>query len=99
MKKATSLQIIAINDLLKEHLEKNGEYVNYKPGWNDVKIAAAVSDEITRSSVERLRHQLYGNLKKAPIPKGRYALQERLETLESQMATVMKVLKDLGASV
>jgi hypothetical protein len=85
MRKATTQEIIQCNDKLKEavFVREDGT-CEYKDGWDDEKIAKAISADMSKLSVAKIRQEMFGNLRKDK-GKGEFgAFKKRLETLEAQ---------------
>ncbi len=87
-RRTTTLETVAIADMLKQHLEKTGPNLcKYKDDWTDDKIAKAVHPDLGTVNVAYIRKEMgYGNFDTRPPP-----------TLDTQtMALVIKLQTELA---
>lgn len=72
IRKATTTEIIAINNLLRDHLAKTpeGNY-SYLGDWSDAKIAAEVDPTggLSASAIARVRLEVFGSIKPPEGPR------------------------------
>lgn len=78
---------IAIHDLLKEVATKEGEFVVFKPGWDDYAIAEKLG--VTAANVQSVRLSTLGlvrAVRKATQKKDNNLLEQKLRELEQRVA-------------
>lgn len=65
-RKITAHETIRAHEMLKTHLIVMPDgTVAYRDDWNDEKIAQAISPSLPRTSISRLRRELFGELRRA----------------------------------
>lgn len=65
-RKITAHETIRAHEMLKAHLITMPDgTVAYRDDWNDEKIAQAISPSLPRTSISRLRRELFGELRRA----------------------------------
>lgn len=83
--KASLKQVIRVNELLKDNIEKVSDgWAKYNEGWNDQVIADIVGCSI--HSVGRVRRDLYGNIRTQSEKKD--DLEARVEKLENYIRSL-----------
>lgn len=87
----SSLETIVLHEFMKDKVTKTGEGLcEYRDGWTDAKIAAAVPiSGCTDSNAAGLRKQVWGNLKPADPPANIGTRLDRLETLALNTASAL----------
>ncbi len=88
-RKATTTEIIKINDLLKKHLERceavdpEGNHLyRYAPDWSDLRIAKEVAADLPDAVTSRIRREMYGSLIGADK---RDALHQRVDRIDNRL--------------
>ncbi len=82
---ATLKDQMAIADLLKTHLHRDGLLWFYDPGWNDEQIAAVVNPDLNSTHVRNIRLELFGPTRKPPTPRTDISTEERITKLEDDL--------------
>lgn len=78
---------IAIHDLLKEVATKEGDFVVFKPGWDDNAIAQKLG--VTTANVQSVRLSTLGLVRafrKAPPSKSKSDLGQKIAELEARIS-------------
>lgn len=81
-----------VQKLLDSVLEQNGEFVRYKDGWNDNRVANECGCE--SKIVRNTRARTFGNLfRQAPKTADQIAeLEEKVAELQAQMTAVLEAI-------
>lgn len=106
-RKASTTEIIKINDLMKKHLEKceavdpEGNHLyRYAPEWSDTRIGKEIAPDMPEATVSRVRREMYGNLIGADK---RDALSQRVDRIDARLRRlddiVAEIAQQLGISI
>lgn len=102
-RKATTTEIIKINDLLKKHLTKceavdpeGNPLYKYAPDWSDIRVGKEISAEMPEATVGRIRREMYGNL--IGVDK-RDAMGQRVDRLDSRLHRVEEMIFEIASQL
>lgn len=108
IRKATTTEIIQINDLIKRHLTihdgvdtvSQKRFVSYVDDWSDKKIAAIIGKDLSHHAVSRVRMEMYGVLRGDD---GGSKTETRLARVENRMTflegALARIAKELGVDI
>lgn len=66
-RKLTRAELIAVNELLKQHIlpGSSAGYVKYQEDWSDAKVAQTIAPDIQATTIGGVRLELFGKLDSA----------------------------------
>ena len=83
-------ELFKASGLLSAHCQLVDGFAVYEEGWNDQRIAAETSPRLTLNSIQKLRSEAIGQLRRSPEPKN-----ERVDDIERNFADLLVKYNDL----
>ena len=99
-RKASTPEVIRINNLLQEHGGMADGFFGYHPGWDDARIVREVHEELSPATAARIRREMYGNFRSGT--KGAHSdeiegLRASLRALQTELQTTNRDIAELRA--